>query len=91
MKTLGIIGGIGPESTADYYRLIIARYRELNKDGSYPSIIINSVDLKRLLDWMGAGEYLKVAEYFVAEVHRLARAGADFGLLSANTAHIVFD
>jgi len=91
MKTVGIIGGIGPESTIEYYRFIIASYREKKKDGSYPSIIINSVDLKKLLSWMGAGEFDKVTEYFVAEIQKLARAGADFGLLSANTAHIVFD
>ena len=91
MKTVGIIGGIGPESTIEYYRFIIASYREKKKDGSYPSIVINSVDLKKLVDWMGAGEFAKVTGYLVAEVQKLARAGADFGLLSANTAHIVFD
>jgi len=34
MKTLGIIGGIGPESTIDYYRLVGAAYREQKRDGS---------------------------------------------------------
>ena len=28
MKTLGLIGGTGPESTIDYYRLLTAQYRE---------------------------------------------------------------
>ena len=46
MKTVGIIGGIGPESTVDYYRLIVSIYRERTQDGSYPSILINSIDLK---------------------------------------------
>src|SRR5258705_373749 len=41
MKTAGMIGGLGPESTIDYYRSIIARYRVRNPDGSYPSLIIN--------------------------------------------------
>lgn len=91
MKTLGIIGGIGPESTIEYYRLIIAAYREQKQDGSYPSIIINSVNLKRIVDWMGANELASVAEYLVAAVRTLTRAGADFGLIAANTPHIVFD
>ena len=43
MKTLGIIGGIGPESTIQYYRSIIAAYRERVRDGSYPSVVINSI------------------------------------------------
>jgi len=37
MMTIGIVGGIGPESTIDYYRRIIASYRHQRKDGSYPS------------------------------------------------------
>ncbi len=44
MKTLGIIGGIAPESTIEYYRLIIASYRTQKPDGSYPPLIINSID-----------------------------------------------
>jgi len=91
MKTVGIIGGIGPESTIEYYRLIIAAYREQRSDESNPSIIINSVDVDRLLRWMGANELNAVTEYLAAEIDRLARAGADFGALAANTPHIVFD
>jgi len=91
MKTVGIIGGVGPESTIEYYRLIIAAYREQQPDGSYPSIIINSVDLNRLIAWVGANELEALAAYLVAEIERLHRAGADFGLLASNTPHIVFD
>ncbi len=91
MKTVGIIGGIGPESTVDYYRLIIAAYREQRQDGSYPAIIINSIDLNKIRDLVTASALPDLAEYLVAEVQRLARAGADFGLLAANTPHIVFD
>src|SRR5918911_4888065 len=91
MRTVGIIGGLGPESTVDYYRRIIAAYREQKQDGSYPSIIINSVDLKKMLDFAAANEWAAATEYLVAEVQKLARAGADFGVLSANTPHIVFD
>ncbi len=91
MKTVGIIGGIGPESSIEYYRSIIATYREQKPDGSYPSIIINSIDLKKMLDLIGANKLTEVTEYLVGEVQKLARAGADFGLLAANTPHIVFD
>jgi aspartate racemase len=91
MKTVGIIGGVGPESTIEYYRLIIAAYREQQADGSYPSIIINSVDLSRLIAWVTANELEALAAYLVAEIERLHRAGADFGLLASNTPHIVFD
>lgn len=91
MKTVGIVGGIGPESTIDYYRFIIEGYRERRPDGSYPSIIINSVDLNRLINWIEADKLEDFADYLRAGVETLARAGADFAVLAANTAHVVFD
>jgi aspartate racemase len=90
VKTLGIIGGIGPDSTVEYYRSLIAGYRQLRQDGSYPSIIINSIDVTKLLAWMGASQLSEVTDYLVDELQRLARAGADFGIIAANTPHIVF-
>src|SRR5258708_12958348 len=91
MKAVGIIGGVGPESTIEYYRLIIEEYRQRRTDGSYPSIIINSVDISRLLAWMKADNLAAVTDYLPAELERLARAGADFGALASNTPHIVFN
>jgi aspartate racemase len=91
MKTLGIIGGVGPESTIEYYQNIIALYRERQRDGSYPEFIINSVDLKKGLDFMAANKLAGMADYLLEEIGKLARAGANFGLISANTPHIVFD
>jgi aspartate racemase len=91
MKTLGIIGGLGPESTIEYYRTIIALYRERTDDGSYPEFIINSVNLKKGLDFMDANNLTGMADYLIQEIGKLARAGADFGLISANTPHIVFE
>ncbi|PYK18457.1 MAG: aspartate racemase [Verrucomicrobia bacterium] len=91
MKTLGIIGGLGPESTIDYYGRIIALYRERTGDGSYPQFIINSISLKKGLDFMEANNLAGMADYLLEEIGKLARAGATFGLISANTPHIVFD
>jgi aspartate racemase len=91
MKTLGIIGGLGPESTIDYYGKIIALYRERTGDGSYPQFIINSINMKKGLDFMEANNLAGMAEYLLEEIGKLARAGATFGLISANTPHIVFD
>ena len=91
MKTLGIIGGLGPESTIDYYAKIIALYRERTGDGSYPQFIINSINLKKGLDLMDANNLTWMADYLIEEIGKLARAGATFGLISANTPHIVFD
>jgi aspartate racemase len=91
MKTLGIVGGIGPESTIEYYRQIIASYRQRKHDGSYPLIIINSIDMKKMLDLIGANELARLTDYLLREVQKLAKAGADLGLLASNSPHIVFD
>jgi len=92
MKVLGIIGGIGPESTIDYYKQIIATYRSRQPDGSFPRLLINSVDAKILLDAMAANALPDVAaRYLPTEIQKLANAGADFALISANTPHVVFD
>ena len=91
MKTAGIIGGIAPESTIQYYRLMIVSFREQVGDGSYPPILINSIDMKKMLDLIAADELPAVTGYLAGEVEKLARAGADFGLMASNTPHIVFD
>jgi aspartate racemase len=91
MKTLAIVGGIGPESTVDYYRSLIQMWREQTKDGSAPSILVNSIDLKKMLDLIAANELSEATAYLSGEMERLVRAGADVGLFAANTPHIVFD
>lgn len=91
MKTVGIIGGIAPESTIQYYRLIISAYRERKGDGSYPSIVINSIDMRMMLDLIAADDLSGVTDYLAGETKKLAQAGAAFGLLASNTPHIVFN
>ncbi len=91
MKTVGIIGGIGPESTIVYYRSIVELYRVQKPDGSYPSIMLNSIDLTKMLGLIGEQRLDEVTDYLVDEIKRLARAGADFGLFAANTPHLIFN
>lgn len=91
MKTVGIIGGLGPESTVDYYRLIISSWRERTQGVGYPSILINSLDIDKALGMLYENRLEDLAGYLGAEIQRLANAGADFAVLAANTAHIVFD
>ena len=91
MKILGIIGGTGPESTIEYYRRLIAAYRARSPEGRAPSLLINSIDSKKLVDLVTANELTQMADYLAAEVERLARAGAGLALIAANTPHLVFD
>lgn len=91
MKTLGIIGGTGPESTVEYYQRLIAGFRTRHPERRPPSLLINSVDNRRLVDWFTANELPPIVDYLVAEIERLERGGADFALIAANTPHLVFD
>jgi aspartate racemase len=91
VKTLGIIGGLGPESTIDYYQTIIALYRKRTGDASYPQFLINSVDLNRVREFVIANDLQRLIETIVEEIGKLASAGAEFGLIAANTPHLVFD
>ncbi len=91
MRTLGIIGGIGPGSTVDYYQTIIELYRGRKGDGSYPPLLINSVDLQRVLATVGAGELKSLTDWMLTELQKLERGGADFAIMASNTPHLVFD
>jgi aspartate racemase len=91
MKTLGIVGGIGPESTIEYYRFILDGYRQRVTDGRAPHIIIDSIDVNRAIAMLNANDLSGVAAYLAEAVERLVRAGADVALMAANTPHIVFD
>jgi hypothetical protein len=91
MRTAGMIGGLGPESTIDYYRSIIARYRARKPEGGYPHVLINSLDVDKGIAMLDAGLLDDLADYLAVAMEPLARAGADFGFIAANTPHLVFD
>lgn len=91
MKVPGIIGGIGPESTIDYYRAILAAYQARVRDGSNPTLLIRSIDTKRMVDGFIENRLADVTDYLVENIEHLARGGADFGALSANTPHALFE
>ena len=89
MAILGIVGGLGPESTIDYYRRIL---KECKRDdpSSSPSIIIDSLDVDRGLRLV-EHDRPALVEYLLASLRRLAAAGADVAAIAANTPHVVFD
>ena len=91
MKTLGIVGGIGPESTIEYYRFILDGYRARVTDGSAPHLIIDSLDVNRGIALLDANDLAGLTDYISASIERLTCAGAEVALMAANTPHIVFD
>lgn len=91
MRTAGIIGGIGPESTIDYYRRLISVYKERDPEGNYPQLLINSVNLNVVVACVEENRIDDLAGYLLGELQKLADAGADFAVLSSNTTHLAFD
>jgi aspartate racemase len=83
MTRVGLVGGIGPESTIDYYRFLIA--------AGHTAIVIDSLDVARLVGWMTRDELQPAADYLVDSLQRLTAAGAEVAIICANTPHIVFD
>lgn len=91
MKRIGILGGLGPESTLKYYRLIIDLCRERGLGGNYPEIIIYSLNFKECHDLQESGHHREYVAKLMGGIQSLHRAGADFALIASNTPHIFFD
>lgn len=89
MKRLGIIGGIGPESTVVYYRALVAAGRK-RLGGTSPPLLINSIDVQTVLH-LAEEDLSGLRDYLVSEISFLARGGASLALIAGNTPHIVFD
>lgn len=91
MKRIGIIGGLGPEATVDYYKEIINAFKNGNGDLDYPEIIIYSVNMAHFIGLMREKKYDQATAYISEKIESLKQAGADFAALSANTPHQLFD
>lgn len=91
MKKIGLIGGLGPEATIDYYRGIIDFFKQERQDLYYPNIIIYSVNMSEFINLMNSNQWDSVVELLLSKVKALKEAGADFAALTANTPHIIFD
>lgn len=92
MKKVGIVGGMGPESTIDYYQSIISKFQE--KAGSkeeLPELFINSINMYKMFNLLMNGKTKALINYLAEAVYTLEKVGSDFVVMSANTPHIVFE
>lgn len=91
MKTIGIIGGLGPESTLYYYDGIIKSFEQPGQSYDYPEVFIHSLNLGQVWVLMEAGDWDAVADILVQSIEVLQAAGADFAAIASNTPHLAFD
>jgi len=89
---IGIVGGLGPESTLYYYRIFIDLCRQIEElDGSYPEIIIYSVNMKEIMSLRDSGRENAVPLKIVETIDSLHKAGADFAIIACNAMHRYYD
>ena len=91
MQKIGIIGGLGPESTLEYYRGIISAFNQLSWDYNYPEIIIYSMNLRPVLGMFDTEDWDGLESLLLEALDGLKRAGADFGAIASNTPHILWE
>ena len=91
MKPIGIIGGLGPESTVDYYKEIIAEFNAKYDEMAYPEVIIYSVNIDEFMKFVETKNWSGLSEWLLEKISSIHRAGAQFAVIASNTPHIVFD
>ncbi|MBI3585837.1 MAG: amino acid racemase [Ignavibacteriales bacterium] len=88
-RSIGIIGGMSPESTVTYYQHIIKQHHIEFQDHSYPRLVIASVSFQRYINWQHKGTWKHIQTNLEQEFRSVAKAGADFAILATNTMHKV--
>lgn len=89
-KVIGILGGISPVSTIRYYERIIELYYQRKQDYHYPEVAIYSLDFQHFTDLENRADRAQYIEEIVRGIRCLARSGADFAMMAANSPHAVF-
>ncbi len=91
MKKIGLVGGIGPASTVEYYLGIIKKCRIEQRGNVYPEIVIDSVNMLQHDKVLVENDYDKLAHYLLRSLSNLKAAGAELAAITANTEHIVWN
>ena len=91
MQKLGLIGGVGPESTILYYHSIVYGVQKRMGKPYFPPLTIESLSSFEVIRMSSQGQYEELTEYLLGGIRNLAAAGADFAALACNTGHMVFD
>ncbi len=91
MKKPGIIGGVGPESSIEYYKLIIKRFQEKLNTKDYPELVINSINMTEMLGYVFTNQLDSLTDFLSERIKILELSGVDFAAIASNTPHLVFD
>ena len=89
MKTIGLIGGMSWESSAEYYRVMNETVKERLGGLHSARILMSSVDFEGFRQYMLKGDFDAIGRELSAEARRLEKAGADLMVIGTNTMHLV--
>lgn len=90
-KTIGMIGGIAPASTVDYYQRLISRFQERTGTRDYPALLVNSINMTHMMDLINNEQLEELVDYLSEEIFVLEKAGAKVIFMASNTPHIVYE
>uniref|UniRef100_UPI0012666646 aspartate/glutamate racemase family protein n=1 Tax=Brachybacterium subflavum TaxID=2585206 RepID=UPI0012666646 len=91
MRTIGMLGGMSWESTAEYYRLANQAVREHLGGTHSARIVLDSVDFAQIEAMQEAGDWDAAGRLLAERARALEAAGADLLVLCTNTMHLVAD
>lgn len=91
MKTIGMLGGMSWESSADYYRVMNSTVREEMGGLHSARCLMYSVEFAELALWMYEGRWDAIEAILSEAALKLEAAGADFLIIATNTMHQVAD
>lgn len=89
MRTLGVLGGMSWESTAEYYRLLNRAVAGRLGGLHSARLVMHSVDFAEIADLQQAGDWETAGHVLGSAAAGLERAGAEAIVLATNTMHQV--
>lgn len=91
MRRIGILGGMSPESTALYYRLMVDGVRDQSTDFTSPDLLIHSVNFQMIRHFQDRSDWDAAGAELARSASKLQAAGAEAILLATNTMHLCAD
>ena len=91
MKKIGVLGGMSPESSIEYYRLFISLAKQREPEGRYPELIIYSLNFQDFCRPASKGQDDRVIALLRDKLASIEEAGADFAMMASNTPHKYYE
>lgn len=89
LKTIGILGGMSSQATAEYYHLINTGIKQICGGWNAAELLLYSVNFANIEAFVRGDRWDDAANYLVSKAIQLEKGGADFIIMATNTMHRV--